>query len=656
MLQVEAKGDKLTVFFNDKAVIEHTADHPFVLAGKGSGRFEVSGGHWKISDAMEKRTALTVAQYDAGRSSIRFAGGDFSLTFHLSVTEGSLVLTPQRATTGLNRLWLNFPAKAGQCVYGGGAQYGGINLRGHRIPMWVHEKRVGRESIRMPMMSASGHHATFYPQPTFFTQEYMFVHVDSPAYGVLDFHAPKHHRVELWELPSAVVIGVEKTLPALMNRMSRVLGHQAVLPQWCLDGIWLDMQGGVTPLINRLDQAVSAGMQVSAICLRDWSGKRETSEGTKVFFDWVLNQDLYPHLSKIIGELAARNVRTLAYINPHMSIEGRLFAEASMAGYLIRKPEGGNYINDMGGFMAGHLDLTNPDACNWYKDIIKNNILKVGFSGYVADMGNYLPSRAVLFNGESPNRMHNRWPVQWAKLNREAIREAGRTSDSIFVSCSGYGGSGGQTMVSSTGEHNAGWGQEDGLPSALTSALSLSCSGMGLSTSEIGGNVSFAARRTKELLLRWAEFAAFTPIMRTVNLTGHVEFDSDIDTLTIFARLTRIHSAIAPYVRACVKENSSGGLPVMRPLFMEFPDDDRVRAIDDSYMLGSELLVAPILQKGKMERKVYLPDGHWIHLWSGKQYVGGEYMVDAPLSKPPVFYRPGGKSAELFHSLLGGSL
>ncbi|MDR3207397.1 MAG: alpha-glucosidase [Oscillospiraceae bacterium] len=651
MLRVDVKGDKLTVYLGERPVIVHTPDAPFVHVGKGVGRFRAHGGHWRVSDGQLRRTALTGAQYDAGRSAVRFSGGDYSLTFHLSETEGSLILTTQRASTGLNRIWLSFPAKSGQGVYGGGAQYGGLDLRGHRVPLWVHERRVGRESARLPLLRASGHHATQFPHPSFFTQDGLFVYLDSPAYGALDFRDARRHRAELWELPSAVVVGVETEIPALARRMSRVLGHQSVLPYWSVEGVWMEAAGGMPALVARLDKAVSAGVQVSAVCLRDWSGRRETARGPRVFYDWTPNQELYPRLDKVVGELSAAGVRTLAYINPHMAIEGRLFAEASMAGYLVRKPEGGNYINDMGGFMAGHLDLTNPDACAWFKEIIKNNILKRGFSGYMADMGYYLPARGVLQNGESPNRMHNRWPVLWAKLNREAVREAGRANDTVFFTRAGYGGSCGQTMLTTTGEHNAGWGAEDGLPSALTASLTLACSGMGLSLSDIGGNMAFSARRSKEMYLRWAEYAAFTPVMRTVSLPGQLDFDTDEEILALFARLSRLHAALAPYTHACVRENAGEGRPVMRPLFMEFPQDERARRVTNAYMLGGELLVAPVMQRGRRERGVYLPAGNWVHLWSGKAYIGGEHTMDAPLGRPPVFYRPTSRFVEVFENV-----
>ncbi|MCL2748370.1 MAG: alpha-glucosidase [Oscillospiraceae bacterium] len=653
MLRVDVDGDKITVFLGDRPVFAHAPNSPFVLVGSGAGRFSVRGGHWRITDSNSKLTPLTRAQYDQRRNSIRFSGGDYSLTFHISETEGNLVLTPQRATTGLNRVVLHFSAILGQGVYGGGAQYGSLDLRGHLLPLWVHEKRVGRESIRLPLFTGSGHHATFFPQPTFFTQDGMFVHIDSPVYGALDFRSPRHHRVLLWELPSAVVAGVEENIPKLMQRMSRVLGRQPVLPRWCVEGVWLEVCGGAPDLLAMLDEVVSAGASVSALCLRDWSGSRDTKRGPQVFYDWVINQELYPRLDELLVELAASGVRTLAYTNPHISIEGRLFAEASMRGYLIRKPEGGNLLNDMGGLVAGHLDLTNNEACAWYKDIVKNNIFQLGFSGYCADMGNFLPAHAVLHSGESANRMHNRWPVLWAKLNREAIREAGRrATDAVFYSHTGYGGSGGQIMLSSTGEHSAGWGKVDGLPSALNASLTLACSGVGLSFSDIRGQSSPAARGEGELFLRWSEYAAFTPVMRLPLPEGRLPTGMERRPLDKFARLTRIHAKLAPYMVACIKENAAAGIPVMRPLFMEFPEDGKAYHVRDAYMLGRELLVAPVMGGRKQGRRVYLPAGYWIHMWSGRPYMGGEHDIEAPLGQPPVFYKADGSFSDLFGKIM----
>jgi alpha-glucosidase len=268
-------------------------------------------------------------------------------------------------------------------------------------------------------------------------------------------------------------------------------------------------------------------------------------------------------------------------------------------------------------------------------------------------MGAFLPDDAVLFSKEEPSKVHNKWPLLWSRLNRQAIREAGRGSDTVFVSRTGFAGTGAQTMLASTGEMNAGWGASDGLPAALNASLSLGMSGIGLSVSEVGGNLSFMAKRTKELFLRWLEWSAFTPVMYLVegNPKGW-QFDTDEDTLKQFARMVNIHTALAPFLRSCVRECASDGMPVMRPMILSFPDQKELANLNDQYMLGDEMLVAPVIRKRQKERSLILPEGYWIHLWTGKQYTGGQTTVHAPLGKPPVFYRPGGKHANLFDTFV----
>ena len=641
------------MLIGDKQVLLHTPDDPFVHAGRGSGSLTMTDGRWSASELTSDKTALTQSQYDARRSNIRFWGGNLSVTFLLTDNEGDLVLSLQRASIGIDRLWLAFPA-AGQCVFGGGVQYAGLDLRGQRLPMWVVDRQFDKSRVNpVTNLKIGGHMASPFPQPVYVTENLTFVYAVTSSYSIMDFKHPKRHRMEFWGLPQSITVGAADTPEALMARMTRLTGRQAMLPQWAQEGAWLEIHGGIQPLADKLERVVDSGAAVSALYIRDWTGERETASGKQIFYDWIWNRELYPKLDKLIPELTSRNVRVLAHINPHLAIEGRLFAEASAKGYLIKKPEGGNYITDMGGFMAGHVDLTNQDACTWFKEIIKNNILGLGFSGYMADMGAFLPSDAVLFSKEDSVKIHNKWPYLWARLNRQAIREAGRSGDTVFFTRTGFAGSNAQSMLSNVGEINAGWGRQDGLPAALNAVLSLSMTGMGLSMSEVGGSVSVMTGRTKELFLRWLEWSAFMPIMCLIE--GEPEgwqFDSDEETLKMFARLVNIHTSMAPYLRACVRENASDGLPVVRPMFLSFPEQKNMYQINDQYMLGDEILVAPVLRKKQTERKVILPPGYWLHMWTGRQYIGGETVVYAPLGKPPVFYRPAGKHAQLFDTFL----
>lgn len=650
MYKVEARGNTVRIYIGERLVLSHSPDAPFVEAGKG--RWEALGN--AVRDAREGLTGLTHSQYEQGRSLLRLYGGDYSVTFHITEQNGMLRLSPQRASTGLNRFRLRFPATPGTAVYGGGSQYGQCNLRGKRVQLWVGERSVYQAHAAAPAVRMKGTKPILpaCPIPVFFTESSVGYIFESYGRAAFDFTGARAHFVSLWELPSAILIGAAATPLDLLNIVTKTTGRQPVPPQWFLEGSIVEARGGSYRAAELLEKTLTSGASISCIYIPDWTGGFDTPAGRRPFYDWVWNQETYPKLDSLIRELSSRNIRTMAYINPHLSIEGRLYAEASAAGYLLKKPQGGAYISDMGGFMAGHLDLTNPAACFWFKDIIKSHVLGLGFCGYFADRGDYLPQDAVFHSGESGVRLHNRWPVMWAALNREIIREAGRTADSVFFSRYGWIGSGTQSMMAATGTHHTSWHPKQGLPSALNAALSLSCSGIGLNVTECGGTVSYLFNRTPELLMRWMEYAAFSPCFLLQNGDARgVYIDQDDKMLAFFARMSRVHATLGSYLRACARDNANDGAPIMRPLFMNYPTDPSVRSQNEAYMLGGELLIFPVLKKGIKSLNIRLPDGNWHHLWSAKSYNGGEHAIPVPLGKPAVFYKPDGKFAALFEEL-----
>ena len=643
MFEVKTEGKELDVFLNGKLVVKHTPDDPFISAGKGA---------WLTADeyASDKTpglTALSNAVYEEKWGAIRFSGGDFSVSVRLEDSDGTLKLSPQRSSTGLNRLHLRFPAKRGEAVYGGGAQYGKLNLAGSRIPLWPRDRRVFEPGASSPscILKNMKSNPSRFPIPVFFTEGLTSFSFDCSSPAVFDFTAPNAYTVSFYELPPCITIGASDTAEALMNLLGQTLGRPPVLPEWATDGVCLKVSGGSSNVAVHLEKL--AGADISALLFMDWTGKREGRAGHRPFYDWTWNRGLYPKLDGIISGMSERGIRALAYVAPHLSIEGSQFAEASMTGCLVKKPQGGLYLSDMDGFMAGHLDLTNPEACAWFKRIQTENILNLGFSGIFAGMGSYLPPDAVLSSGENPMKLRCRWPAMWAKLNRDTIQEAGRSGDLLFVADSGWTGSGKHSIIASAGEAHTNWNKSTGLQSSLTGALSLACSGMGLSSFVSGGDIPFMYSKSKELYMRWHELGAFTPVF--MSSIGHGWGPAlDGETLEHFLRMTRIRNLLTPYIRECIKENSVSGMPVMRPMFMQNPGDTRFSGIHDAFMLGDELLVSPMLSKGRKTKTVLLPEGQWVNLWTGHTQNGGETAVSTPFGKPPAFFKAEGKHAEVF--------
>lgn len=398
------------------------------------------------------------------------------------------------------------------------------------------------------------------------------------------------------------------------------------------------------------------GVKVSGIWAQDWEGRRITSFGKRLMWNWRWDSELYPALDKRIAQWKNEGVRFLGYINPYVAIEKELYAEAAEKGYLTKDYNGNDYQVEFGEFYAGVVDLTKPAAYDWYKDVIKKNLIEFGLDGWMADFGEYLPTDTVMDNGVDAEIMHNAWPALWAKCNYDALTETGKLGEILFFMRAGYTGSQKYSVMMWAGDQNVDWSLDDGLASVIPAALSLAMTGHGLHHSDIGGYTTlFDMKRSKELLMRWCEFCAFTPLMRTHEGNrpdDNWQFDGDIDTIRQFARMTHVFAALKPYIRQAVSLNSQSGLPVMRPLFLHYENDAHTYHLKYQYLFGRDLLVAPVYEEGRTDWTLYLPEDNWINLWTGEPHGGGgEVTLPAPIGRPPVFYRASSEWAELFASL-----
>lgn len=252
---------------------------------------------------------------------------------------------------------------------------------------------------------------------------------------------------------------------------------------------------------------------------------------------------------------------------------------------------------------------------------------------------------------------HNRWPVLWAKVNRDALALRGREGDAIFFMRAGFSGVQAYCPLLWAGDQLVDFSRHDGINTVITAALSAGLVGNAYSHSDCGGYTSILGKvRSAELLMRWCELAAFAPVMRTHegNRPDHnLQIDSTPELLSCFATWSRVHEALAPYVRHLSNEARDTGLPAQRALFLHYPEDRETHAIQDQYLYGADLLVAPIVEEKASRRSVYLPGSEpWRHLWSGKLQGPGWVEVEAPLGRPPVYVAQGSRFAPLFDQLI----
>jgi len=301
------------------------------------------------------------------------------------------------------------------------------------------------------------------------------------------------------------------------------------------------------------------------------------------------------------------------------------------------------------------VDLWNPDAFEWIKAVIKRNMIGIGMAGWMADFGEYLPVDAVLHGGVDGLLAHNEYPVLWARANAEAVRESGKEGRICFFMRSGWAGSATHAQGFWAGDQLVNWSQDDGLPSVIPAGISAGISGMGNWHFDIGGYTTVAwIKRSRECFMRWAELAAFTPVMRTHEGNrpeSNAQFYSDPALLSHFARMASAWTALAPYHQALADEYAETGLPPIRHPWIHYEKDSELRRLQYQYMYGRDMLIAPVSRPDRDLWEAWLPDDEWVHLWTSREFRGGAVTIDSPLGYPPVFYRVASPWAGLFDNL-----
>ena len=647
------------LFLNGRLLLSESRDEPMLWIGRGEESVDMYRGNYKIEDYVTERLPLHAVGVIEGPDSIVF---DYGSALFLRLTlKGSLVeLRFECPDPSVNRLWLRLCAEEDECCWGCGEQMSYFNLRGRHFPLWTSEPGVGRDKStyvtwRSDVENRAGgdYYNTNFPQPTFVSSRHYYLHADTTAYADFDFRHGAFHELQFWEVPTYIRIEAADTFPALLEKETAFLGRQPELPDWIYNGLIIGVQGGSERSFGLLEKTLAHNIPVAAVWCQDWCGKRVTSFGKRLQWDWHFHSEMYPDLPAEIEKLHARGIRFLGYINPYLVRDGELFQEGLKEDIFARRSDGSVYLVDFGEFECGVVDLTDPKAYAWFKDrVIRRLSLDIGIDGWMADFGEYLPTDdIVLHSGRSPMLEHNHWPALWAKCNYDALIDSGKLGDAVFFMRAGFTGSQKYCTLLWAGDQSVDFSRHDGLCTTICAALSAGMCGCGLSHSDIGGYTSlFGNVRTKELFLRWAEMAVFTPVMRSHEGNRPddcFQYYDDEDCMQRLARLTAVHTALRPLLKQLVEENARCGLPVQRPLFLHHEDDPRCYTEQFEYLLGPDVLVAPVWQEAQEARTVYLPEGEWIHLWSGMKFPKGEHTVPAPLGEPPVFYHAGSPSAPL---------
>jgi alpha-glucosidase len=378
-------------------------------------------------------------------------------------------------------------------------------------------------------------------------------------------------------------------------------------------------------------------------------------------FTW--DKKRFPDPPKMIGDLRKDGFRTVLIIDPGVKVDPNYhaYADGRSKGIFVKNPDGSELNRDVWPKAAAFPDFTDPKARTWWHTQFKP-LIDEGAAGFWTDMnepGVFMTEKSAkpeifhhpekTFPYDTPHagdglrdthrRYHNVYGMQMARATFEGVKKLEPEKRPFVLTRAGFAGVQRYAAVW-TGDNYASW---DHLALSIPMLANMSVSGVPFVGCDVGG---FNDMPSGELHTRWLQAAALTPFFRShsVGWVGNKEPWEFGDEFTKINRATvELRYQFLPYIYSLFREHERSGSPVMRPLWYEFPNDKQTYLIPDQYMLGSDLLVAPVVKEGMRTRGVYLPaDAEWIDWWTGEKLESGKtHYPQTPLDRLPLFVRVG---------------
>jgi alpha-glucosidase (family GH31 glycosyl hydrolase) len=345
-------------------------------------------------------------------------------------------------------------------------------------------------------------------------------------------------------------------------------------------------------------------------------GVMEIDDRWQIYYgDLGFDPKRFPDPKGMIDELHAKGFKVTAWVIPFLDAESQAFADGSKNGWLVRRSDGSPYLVEWWQGHGGLLDVTNPSALEWFFERLKQLQVKTGLDGFKFDAGEacFLPADAVTHQKIHPNEYTQKYVDAVSRHYQLTEVRSGWKNQRAPIFFRQW-------------DKTTSWGLDNGLHSVLTGILALGMAGYPFILPDMIGGNEYEEKADAEMMIRWTQLNALLPAMQF----SLPPWEYGEESTAICREYAKLHTEYAPKILQIAKESIESGYPIIRPIFWASPNDERALTCDDEFLLGDDILVAPVVFANIRRRDIYLPHGSWRDYWTGEVFSGSCILKNYP--------------------------